>query len=779
MSSQIANKVQEELTKNIIAQLGSLNLGLPYNQLKSIAAAVSSGYSTQLVNNITNKSNALLNSIPAGIIGPNNPVDLISSNLSGQDLYDTFSEAVNSEFSASTLNQLVGSLQGELARSLPPDVLAAINLGNIISTLTTGLTTAVETAVSTALEHVTDSLFNNPIPTIPTISGIEGVFDRFINDNNFEFGDVEDALEEIDIKYSDNLIDDALTEADNFNINVPDNQEKLIALEKGFIDPSATYPTKEYAEQQETNKLIRGVIKGTVVEDKNKNRVTGIKLPYDNSFDEPESPFNGEYPYNKVTQTESGHVVEVDDTPGNERLHIYHKSGTYVEIDSNGTVVKRTVGSSYEIIDKNGKIAIRGVADISVNGACNIFVGNDANMEVIGNVNVTCHNDINVQAGGIMNLTAKEEINIHSTNINIEADKDLNILADGEAFFTAKKNLNVTSDSEIKLHSKEDYSVISDKTLNLQSTQDYNVISDSNIKMKSGDNMDLLAGGDINGDATKVYFNTGTATSAAEANRAEEADVSNAGLMDGRKYVDLVSIPDPQPLRFSARVTEKTEGVQPTDQQLRKQEDELVNSGVTTKEELKDPPVAVEEQAPASSQDRFIAPDASLLKVTELPGNYKLSPNVTLDMTWKKVAVSPGKHVLRAQRNLTYGQIVYNLQAVALNVIEPIKKLYPNMLITSWFRHDTEYPVSPHAVGLAVDMQFPGVSKSDYYDIAVKIAKLLKYDQVLLEYWVQAPMPWIHVGLGNSGQVNPGSLRNIAWTFKDHKLYKQSLVNLA
>ena len=45
------------------------------------------------------------------------------------------------------------------------------------------------------------------------------------------------------------------------------------------------------------------------------------------------------YPNNKVTQTPSGHVIEIDDTPDAERIHIYHKSGTFIEMQPNGDVV--------------------------------------------------------------------------------------------------------------------------------------------------------------------------------------------------------------------------------------------------------------------------------------------------------------------------------------------------------------------------------------------------------------------------------------------------------
>ena len=50
------------------------------------------------------------------------------------------------------------------------------------------------------------------------------------------------------------------------------------------------------------------------------------------------------YPYNHVHQSESGHLIEVDDTPGFERLHRYHRTGTFEEIGSLG---QRTVSYTH------------------------------------------------------------------------------------------------------------------------------------------------------------------------------------------------------------------------------------------------------------------------------------------------------------------------------------------------------------------------------------------------------------------------------------------------
>jgi len=51
--------------------------------------------------------------------------------------------------------------------------------------------------------------------------------------------------------------------------------------------------------------------------------------------DEFPTAYATEYPYNTTYTTKSGHAIELDDTPGNERVHIWHRSGCYEEI-SNG-----------------------------------------------------------------------------------------------------------------------------------------------------------------------------------------------------------------------------------------------------------------------------------------------------------------------------------------------------------------------------------------------------------------------------------------------------------
>lgn len=90
---------------------------------------------------------------------------------------------------------------------------------------------------------------------------------------------------------------------------------------------------------------------------------------------EPASPYNAKYPYNKVFRSESGHVFEIDDTPNFERIHTYHRSGSYREIDANGRRVEKIVGDDFEIVLSNKTVYIRGNVSIKVDGSYSVESG--------------------------------------------------------------------------------------------------------------------------------------------------------------------------------------------------------------------------------------------------------------------------------------------------------------------------------------------------------------------------------------------------------------------
>lgn len=99
---------------------------------------------------------------------------------------------------------------------------------------------------------------------------------------------------------------------------------------------------------------------------------------------EPGSAYATKYPYNKVIRTERGHVIEVDDTPDKERIHIYHRSGTYTEVNNVGRKVDKVVDNDFDIVVKNREVWIGGNVNVRVKGNVNILVDGTYTVESKG-----------------------------------------------------------------------------------------------------------------------------------------------------------------------------------------------------------------------------------------------------------------------------------------------------------------------------------------------------------------------------------------------------------
>lgn len=780
MDPLITKQIQGVLENNIFNKIIALNLNIPSPVLRAIISRVAEVGAVDIVKQVTQSSNKQLTDIPNNIIGSVNPVNIINNNNGPAQISSNIDGIIQQQLLLQTTDKLVTKLQSQLRLALPTDKLGIINFDNLAATLIQGITPTVGKTISTAVNSFADSIFSKgQVPKI-TSNSIESLYGSF---------SPEEALTKTDEIFVSSAANSALTEAKSFDIDSTTNAEKLEVLDKGFTDPNANYPTKEYAGISETNKLAQGDVRGTVVQEKNNNRMLGAKLPGGEAWDEPESAFRGAYPYNKVTQTESGHIIEMDDTPGSERIHIYHKSGTYVEIDANGSMVKRTKGSSYEIIDRNGKISIAGRADISVNGACNIFVGNDANIEVEGDVNLTCHNDITAMAGGTLNLSATEEVNITSSNVNIQAYNQMNLSSNVELNLHSTYSVNMSANANVHIDSVDVFQnattnynqadnihIKSNEGIFVESDTDININAGGALNNQAGAAISNQAGGEFSADGSAVHLNSGNSVDAEVAEPSEGAvlaGISNIGIMSGRKDISDNDLDDPLVLSLAdSRSIALEEETQSSDD-YNTQKNLIISEGFANASDLNESPTATDSTSVQSEQSNFVEPDPKLKSVTQLPGNYNLSPNFTVEMLSSKSAVS--RDPIRGHEGATYGEIVYNLQAVALNILEPVKKIYPNMFVTSAFRdpgNSSNAKTSQHPLGQGVDIQFKGITKKEYYDIAAKLAKVLKYDQLILEYCNYTNNPWIHVSYSvkNRSQV---------LTFFNHKTHSQGLTQLA
>ena len=128
---------------------------------------------------------------------------------------------------------------------------------------------------------------------------------------------------------------------------------------------------------------------------------------------EPESAANTDFqpvfPYNKITQTESGHSFEMDDTPTRERVKLMHRTGTFIEMHPNGDEVHKVYGDGYEITIKDKNVLIQ--------GNCNITIAGDSVTEVQGNKYEVVRGNYNLVVNGDFQLEGRKKVTLDSQGV--------------------------------------------------------------------------------------------------------------------------------------------------------------------------------------------------------------------------------------------------------------------------------------------------------------------------------------------------------------------------
>jgi hypothetical protein len=157
----------------------------------------------------------------------------------------------------------------------------------------------------------------------------------------------------------------------------------------GFNDPNGVYPKSDFIGEPDTNRLTRNEkIDETIVKKKRDGQINGVKKANGKgTWNEPKVPYNAVYPFNHVYESESGHIQEWDDTKGAERVHTYHKSGTFHEIHPDGSEMTKVVGDDYEIVIKDKNVHIKGSCNVNIVGDTTLFVQGDVEEQITGNIN--------------------------------------------------------------------------------------------------------------------------------------------------------------------------------------------------------------------------------------------------------------------------------------------------------------------------------------------------------------------------------------------------------
>lgn len=490
----------------------------------------------------------------------------------------------------------------------------------------------------------------------------------------------------------------------------------------GFKDPNNKYPLKAYLFEPDTNRLARGIKYGTVHQNKDTIRTIGIKQALsDTTFDEPKTAYNAKYPYNHVFESESGHVIEHDDTPGFERTLQYHRKGTFTEIDPNGTEVKHIVGDSYHIIDRNGVIYINGECNLTVAGNVNIFCQSEANIEVSG--------DANMQVGGKMNLAVAS---------------DMNVSVGGNYNLHVKGNLDTTVDT--------------------------------NIHSKSTGHTHLKAGTEVAGDAAIINWNSGTTNPPESPTLAfpPEGVPINPAL-------DYLVTPESAGEEVFLIETEE-EWDSPSGQAKRAELESKYGAPPTTPEDSTPATGGANTSTVASCQ--VILGTQEFTKDFKLSPNFTLGMLIPEGWDGKN-RLQDQMGLTKQQIVCNLSQFCINIlepmMAVVPNGVAGFKKTWQ---LNSGFRGAGNIPkggssTSDHMTGRAIDftlLPYDSTKKNRNYELAIAIEKILPYDQIIMEY-LSPNSNWVHIGYRG---VNPGDTagqgstnRKMAFTMVNGNTYPQ------
>lgn len=326
------------------------------------------------------------------------------------------------------------------------------------------------------------------------------------------------------------------TKNDNFDLRVKKIGEgvenTLGVAQDGMQDPTGEYPKRDYNYGSSINKASRG-------SKINNLYVGGGDIGVSLNI-QPQRP--SEYPFNQVQETQSGHVIEQDDTPGGERVLIKHRTGAGVEMRADGSVIISAVNNKVEvtggdqtvIIEGNGNLVYQGNLNMKVTGDYNVDVGGNYNVNVAGTLKETIEHHHKTEVTGNSEYITKKTKTTKTVGTSTDVMlSDFNQYVKFDMKTLAEGNVQVSSEDTVLITAKEGFAATS-KNTNITGAKYVSVMGQ---KGAIGGRMVDFTGNAFMGGEGAVPFSSGAAFygtlygKAMEAVKANNADQANRSFM--------------------------------------------------------------------------------------------------------------------------------------------------------------------------------------------------------------------------------------------------------
>jgi len=447
--------------------------------------------------------------------------------------------------------------------------------------------------------------------------------------------------------------------------------------------------------------------------------------------------------------SESGHVIEIDDTKGSERINIHHMAGTFMEIDGESNLTNKIKGIRTIIVEEDDLLYIAGSGHVTIDGDMSVRVGGSCQIEVVGDANISIDGNLTQTVSGNMTLKVgghySQEVGGNSI-YRVAGDCNSEIIGSGNYKFN---NLNQYALGEVNFNSAG--------ILNMTSGTDLNLHIGGNSNQQSGGNCNILVGGSANLKSSGAFSIDGL-TLNIESGLANPPSVAQAVTVAGvplQVAIPLYSpvIVMPAPVTKLESYTMETEG--PDNISTR----QLILSGETPKGNT---PTMVMDSVGVNTPT--ILPIMTGCDFGTLSLNTQLSKNFTLRQLLGDAGMpfpfGTGQH------GLSDANIVCNLRKLCINILEPLRDKYSYLgfKINSGYRNAGRLPkpgknISQHELGQAADISFTSIrGKKDqvaqFFAIAKEINAMgLPIDQLIFETDPVKGYVWIHVSYNEHAKL--------------------------
>ena len=216
----------------------------------------------------------------------------------------------------------------------------------------------------------------------------------------------------------------------------------------GYRDPSGSLPYGGYQGKPSTHHTAVG-FNGNMFQPEimknNDARLTTFPTAGDKgTVGEPQMSEAPQYPYNFVYASLTGHMWEMDDTPGVERVNLQHRSGSRLVMGAEGTTVLKSQGNMYNITSGDSYQLAMGAYKVSVKDDIDMRSTSDVTIHADGTVTMLVRNDAVEHTSGKKDVLVGETLQIKCNRLIIEAEN---------IDFVAHSNITMEAGGDIKMRS--------------------------------------------------------------------------------------------------------------------------------------------------------------------------------------------------------------------------------------------------------------------------------------------------------------------------------------